>query len=198
MSGDDWGDIFAAAVNGTHLNSPLGIADVALGNTAWSAKTVKANNPIGTTRVRLISGRNAPVYSFHNDDSFADIQETGKQVLEIWNDRVEKATEQYPHLRTVVLIRDMENFRFKVFETQTAQFDPADYTWNLNARKNLEGRTVQGGIHTFTWQPHGAQFTIIRPVSGSARSFEVRKPGTLNPQQVLSSLGYSQNWVTFL
>ena len=198
MSGDDWGDIFAAAVNGQHFRSPLGIADVALGNTAWSAKTVGSRNPIAAMQVRLISGRNAPVFSFGNDDPFADIQETGRQVLQIWNARVEEATEQYPNLRSVILIRDMDGFRFKIFEAQTAQFDPADYDWSRNARNNLEGRAIQGGTHTFTWQPHGSQFTIIRTVSGSARSFEVRKPGTLNPQQILNSLGYSANWVTFL
>ena len=148
--------------------------------------------------MRLISGRNAPVFSFGNDDPFADIQQTGSQVLQIWNARVEEAVGRYSYLRTAVLIRDMANFRFKIFEVQTVQFDPADYTWSLNSRDNLEGHTVHGHIHTFTWQPHGAQFTIIRPVSGSARSFEVRKPGTLNPQQVLNSLGYSANWVTFL
>ncbi len=198
MSGDDWGDIFAAAVNGEHLKSPLGIADVVLSNTAWSAKTVKANNPIQTNRVRLISGRNAPVFSFGNDDPFADIQETGRQVLEIWNARVEEATEQYPQLRTVVLIRDMDTFRFKMFEMQTTQFDPADFHWSLNVRNNLEGRTVVGNGHTFTWQPHGSQFTIIRDVSGSARSFQVKKPGAQDPQQVLASLGYADDWITFL
>ena len=198
LSGDDWRDIFAAAVNGTHLNSPLGIADVVLGNTAWSAKTVKSANPVSTTRVRLISGRNAPVFSFGNDDTFSDVQETGSQVLQIWNARVEEASQQYPQLRTVILMRDMEGFRFKIFETQTSQFDPANYNWSRNARNNLEGRAVQSGTHTFTWQPHGSQFTILRPVSGSARSFEVKKPGTLDPQQLLASLGYAEDWVTFL
>lgn len=185
-------------MNGEHFRSPLGIADVALGNTAWSAKTVVARNPVAAAQVRLISGRNAPVFSFGNDDPFADIQETGQQVLQIWNARVEEATQQYPNLRTVVLMRDMERFRFKIFEAQTAQFDPADYSWSRNARNNLEGRAVQGRTHTFTWQPHGSQFTIIRQVSGSARSFEIKKPGTLDPQQVLANLGYADNWVTFL
>lgn len=198
MSGDDWGDIFAAAVGGDHLRSPLGIADVALGNTAWSAKTVSARDPAAVARVRLISGRNAPVFSYGNEDPFADVQETGKQVLEIWNSRVEEATQRYPHLRTVALIRDMSGFRFKIFEAQTAQFDPADYRWTRNARNNLEGHAVSGDTHVFTWQPHGSQFTIIRQVSGSARSFSIRKPETLDPQQVLSSLGYSDDWVTFL
>ncbi len=111
---------------------------------------------------------------------------------------MEEATQQYPQLRTIVLVRNMDDFRFKVFEIPTTQFDPSDYSWSLNVRNNLEGRTVQNKVHTFTWQPHGSQFTIIRQVSGSARSFEVRKPGTLDPQQVLASLGYVNDWVTFL
>ena len=198
ITGDDWGDIFAASVNANHLRSPLGIVDIALGNTAWSAKTVKSLNPKATDRVRLISARAAPVFSFGNDDSFADIQETGNQVLQIWNARVEEATQQYPQLRTIVLIRDMERLRFKLFEQPTTQFDPADYIWRLNKRNNLEGHSVEANRHTFTWQPHGAQLTILRPVSGSARSFQIRKPDITDPEQVLSSLGYSADWVTFL
>ena len=198
MSGDDWGDIFAAAINGEHFRSPLGIADVVLGNTAWSVKTVISRNPIKTSRVRLISGRNAPIFSFGNDDPFADVQETGKQVLEIWNARVEEATEHYPYLRTIVLIRNMESFQFKMFEYQTSQFDPDDYAWSINKSKNLEGHTSHGRVHTFTWQPHGSQFTILRPVSGSARSFRVRKPDTLDPRELLANLGFDESWLTFL
>lgn len=197
LSGDDWGDIFAAAVNGVHLQSPLGIADIALGTTAWSAKTVQGKNA-ATASVRLISGRNSPIFSAGNQDLFADIQETGNQVLQIWNARVEEASQQYPHLRTIVLIRDMSSFRFNLFEQQTVQFDPADYSWSLNTRGNFEGRSVQGNRHSFTWQPHGSQFTIIRQVGGSARSFAVNKPDTLDPEQVLNNLGFDDSWVTFL
>lgn len=198
MSGDDWGDIFAAAVDGIHLQSPLGIADIELGTTAWSAKTVKSKNA-AAIRVRLISGRNDVNYSFGNQDPFDNIQETGNQVLQIWNNRVEEATQQYPQLRTIVLIRDMDNFRFKLFEQPTIPFDPADYTWSLNPQDNFEGRSVQGNRHTFTWQPGGTQFTIIRQVGGSARSFEVRQPdGIIDPEQVLNNLGFDDSWVTFL
>lgn len=197
ISGAEWGDIFAASVGGNHLNKPLGIANVTLGNTAWSAKTVKAVNPARTNRARLISGRNAPVFSFGNDDPFTDVQETGSQVLQIWNARVEEAAQEYPHLRTVVLVRDMERFRFKIFEQQTGAFDPAEYKWTLNRRKNLEGRSVHNGLHTFTWQPHGAQLTIIRQVAASARSFQIKKPDALDPAAILASLGYSDSWVDF-
>ena len=198
IGGDDWGDFFAAAVNATHLKSPLGIVDIALGNTAWSAKTVQATDPLEAKTVRLISGRSAPVYSYGNDDPFADIQETGKQVLGIWNARVTEATQQFAQLRTITLIRNMQNLRFKVFEQATTQFDPADFIWSLNKSNNFEGHSRIDGRHSFTWQPHGAQFTILRPVSGSARSFEVQRPQALDPEVVLDQLGYSTDWVTFL
>lgn len=45
LSGSDWGDAFAEAVGGTHLDSPAGIADVVLDKMAWSLKTVKNANP---------------------------------------------------------------------------------------------------------------------------------------------------------
>jgi hypothetical protein len=198
LDGDDWGDIFAAAVNGIHLNSPLGVIDVTLGTTGWSAKTVKAGVPASSSRVRLISGRNSPIFSHGTQDFFADIQETGNQVLQIWNARVEEATQQHPHLRTIILLRNIETFQFKVFEQPTMQFDPADYEWRLNARNNFEGRTKHDNTHSFTWQPHGSQFTILRQVSGSARSFQIQKPGVLDPEQVLNNLGYSDEWVKFL
>ena len=198
MSGDDWGDIFAASVNGNHLRSPVGIVDIALGNTAWSAKTIKSTNPARMNRVRLISGRSSPVFSFGNEDVFSDVQQTGDQILQIWNARVEEATQQYPQLRTIVLIRDMERLRFKVFEQPTIQFDTSEYRWSLNSSNNFEGRSRQDDRHTFTWQPHGAQFTIIRRVSASARSFQIRKPDPLDPEQTLRSLGYSDSWVEFL
>ncbi len=198
MSGDDWGDIFAAAIEATHFSSPLGIVDVALGNTAWSAKTVQDRNPERANRVRLISGRNNVGYSYNNHEPLTDIQETGRQVLGIWNARVEEAMEEYSQLRRIVLIRNMDTFRFKIFELPTELFDPADFTWRLNARSNLEGIRIQDDGHAFTWQPDGSQFTIIQEVSGSARSFEVQKPQPQNPDQVLEIVGYSDDWVTFL
>lgn len=201
LSGDDWGDIFAAAIEATHFSSPLGIVDVALGNTAWSAKTVQDRNPERASRVRLISGRNNVGYSYDNHEPLANIRETGRQVLEIWNARVEEAMEEYSQLRRVVLIRNMDTFRFKIFELPTELYDPADFTWRLNRRNNLEGVRNQDESHSFTWQPNGSQFTIIQEVSGSARSFEIQKPQPLSSEQqrqMLDSIGYADDWVTFL
>jgi hypothetical protein len=41
ISGEDWGDIFAKAVDGGHLSSPVGLADVVLEGQAWSVKSVR-------------------------------------------------------------------------------------------------------------------------------------------------------------
>ena len=197
-AGDDWGDIFAAALNGEHFSSPLGIADVALGNTAWSAKTVKNNNPVSVQRLRLVSGRNNVGYSYGNDAPLENISETGNQVLAIWNARVEEAIERYAHLRGIVLIRNMTTLTFKVFELPLSLYDPADYAWSANRRNNLIGTNIQDGSHAFTWQPNGSQFTIHRTVSGSARSFQIRKPPILDSEQILQAMGYSEDWVTLL
>ena len=198
LEGNDWGDIFAAALDATHFKSPIGIVDVALGNTAWSAKTVQSKNPDRTNQIRIISGRNNVGYSFNNHEPLTDIQETGRQVLEIWNARVEEAMEKYSQLRRIVLIRNMSSFRFKVFELPTELFDPADYIWSLNKSDNLEGDRIRDDSRAFTWQPNGAQFTVIQEVSGSARSFEIQKPQPQDSEQLLESIGYTDDWVTFL
>ena len=197
-AGDDWSEIFAAAINGLDVGRPLGIVDVTLGNTAWSAKTVKDRSPVTAQNIRSISGRNNVGYSYGNNEPFAHIQETGNQVLGIWNARAEEALEQYAHLRIIVLIRNMDDFRFKVFEQPVAVYDPADYVWTANRSNNLIATNVQNNEHMFTWQPNGSQFTIHRQVSGSARAFAVKKPPVVDSEQVLRTLGYSDDWVTLL
>ena len=65
LTGDDWGNIFAEAIGGEHLQSPVGIADVVFDKMAWSMKTVKTTNPHrNEASVRLISGRCSPDYSY--------------------------------------------------------------------------------------------------------------------------------------
>lgn len=88
ISGDDWGDAFANATGGTHLESPIGIADVVLDKNCWSMKTVKAGRPLTVKTVRLISGRCSPDYSYGITDPHEDVQRTGEAVLGIWNERV--------------------------------------------------------------------------------------------------------------
>lgn len=79
ISGEDWGDAFAKAIDGIHLDSPVGIADVIKGKMAWSMKTVKTSNPLKARKVRLISGRCSPDYSYGITDPHKDIEKTGRQ-----------------------------------------------------------------------------------------------------------------------
>ena len=141
IAGDDWSDMFASAVGARHLNSPLGITDVTLGRAAWSAKTVKSSNVSGQKTVRLISGRNAVDLAFDNLDPRSDLQLTGRQVLQIWNSRLEEARGLYSNLRTVVLVRNMSNFRFKMFELEPQVYDPAQYVWTKNKQGQLRRST---------------------------------------------------------
>lgn len=196
ISGEDWGEIFARAIDGTHRSSPVGITDVMWNGCSWSVKTVKAIDPFRQQRVRLISGRNAPVYSYGISDPLADIAATGRAVLNIWNERVNQSLYDYDDLRVVVLIRNMDVLEYTLFEYEAGRYSPADYEWRLNARGNLEGFNVTSGEHCFTWQPHGSQFTVIKQVPGSAYKFRiVRHPGVLEAQRILDLIGFQDDWV---
>ncbi len=49
VSGDQFGDIFANAVGGTHYGNPVGVVDVGCDDTGWSVKTVKRKDPFSRT-----------------------------------------------------------------------------------------------------------------------------------------------------
>ena len=112
LEGSEWESIFANCIGADWKPSNVGLDDVVMGNTAWGAKTVKAKYPSKQKKVRLISGRNSPNYSFgERSDQKADPKLIGKLVLEIWNERVSSIREKFKHLRTVVLLKsdDLEN-----------------------------------------------------------------------------------------
>ena len=198
ISGDDWGDAFANAIGGTHLESPLGIADVVLKKNCWSMKTVKANKPFTTKSVRLISGRCSPDYSYGITDPHEDVQRTGEAVLGIWNERVNIATDHYSQVRTSILVRSTDLKTYLLFEEDTGRFRTTDYHWKANRNGNLEGYDAQEN-HRFTWQPHGSQFTIITEVPEEATKFRIKLPSTrLNEQDVLKVLDFDDSWVTIL
>jgi len=64
LEGGEWENVFAKAIGAEWKPSNVGLDDVILGNCAWGAKTVKNANPWKAKYVRLISGRNSPVYSY--------------------------------------------------------------------------------------------------------------------------------------
>ncbi len=140
VSGGEFSEFFANAVEGADYSSPLGLADVGVNGTGWSVKTVKANNPHSARKVRLISGRNSPDYSFGISDPRADLQATGSAVLSIWNSRLNAARRDHGDLRIIVLIRNMEAREFTIFEDEINRFIDSEYEWHLNRNNNLEGR----------------------------------------------------------
>lgn len=197
ITGADWGDAFASSIGGTHLDSPVGIADVVYDKNCWSMKTVKATDPFTGSTVRLISGRCSPDYSYGITDPHKDIQKTGEAVLSIWNERVNIATDHYSIVRTGILIRSYDLLSYRLFEEDTHRYRTTDYEWEVNTNGNLIGRD-KNGRQCFTWQPHGAQFTIHTEVPDNAVKFRVKHPPTLKKEDVLRSIDFDPSWVEIL
>ena len=199
LTGDDWGSVFAESINGKHLQSPVGIADVTLGRMAWSMKTVKLNNPHrAAAAVRLISGRCSPDYSYGITDPHEDIQKTGRAVLNIWNERVNIACDYYNPLRTSILVRSNDMLKFSLFEEENHRFATNSYRWEENSNGNLIGIDIETGKHKFTWQPHGSQFTIHTQIPESAVKFKIKQPPRLDITETLKQIDYNDDWVELI
>lgn len=198
FSGEEWEQCFARAIGAKWEPSNVGLDDVRMNECAWGAKTVKRSNPENRRPVRIISGRNSPTYSYKVQDLLArPAEDVGRMVLSIWNERVKEALGRFRELRTVVLLKGRELRRAAVFECATELYDIGEYTWAWNSRDNLEGRDRQG-VHRFTWQPHGSQFTIIRPVPSIIHLIELRLPESavdLSRNDILDLIGFNSSWV---
>lgn len=197
VSGNDWGDAFASAIDGTHLDSPVGIADVVKGKNCWSMKTVKANDPFNQKSVRLISGRCSPDYSYGITDPHADVEKTGEAVLNIWNERINIATDHYSRVRTGILVRSYDLLSYRLFEEETIRYRTTDYHWEVNPNGNLIGLDHNNKL-CFTWQPHGAQFTIHTEIPDEAVKFVVKKPPQITKEDVLKNIEFDESWITIL
>jgi hypothetical protein len=197
LEGSDWESIFATCIGADWKPSNVGLDDVVLGNIAWGAKSVKASKPSAQKKVRLISGRNSPNYSFgERSDQKADPTLIGNLVLAIWNERVSAIREKYKHLRTVVLIKSKDLSEVVVFEFETIRYDYELYDWLWNNNNNLVGTHKKTGEHCFTWQPHGSQFTIIEKVPGKSLVINTRQPRLLDKDAILTALGFDNSWIT--
>jgi len=127
LEGDEWEKIFSICIGAEWKPSNVGLDDVVLGNTAWGAKTVKASTKDfrNLKQVRLISGRNSPVYSYGSTiDTNANPNEIGQMILFIWNERVTSIREKYQNLRTIVLVKSNDLTQLAVFEFDTIRYDP--------------------------------------------------------------------------
>lgn len=198
ITGDDFGTIFATAISGLHRASPLGIADVEWNDCAWSVKTVKvpSGSPFRKITVRTISGRNSPHYSSGISNPDADIEATGRAVLEVWNARINESLNQHEDLRILILVRNMSTLEFVLMEHAAERFIPTNYRWKKNSKGNFLAYDQTTNSHCFTWQPHGSQFTIIHHVPASAHCFRItRRPGMIEAQHVLRLIQYDDSWI---
>ncbi|MDR0659858.1 MAG: hypothetical protein LBG19_03445 [Prevotellaceae bacterium] len=199
LEGSEWECIFANCIGARWKPSNVGLDDVVMGNTAWGAKTVKAQKPSEQKRIRLISGRNSPTYSFEEKIATnADPNLIGSLVFDIWNERVSSIREKYKHLRTVVLITSNTLSEVAVFEFETIRYDNELYRWEWNKNKNLIGIDKRTETHKFTWQPHGSQFTIIEEVPSKTLIIRIKQPEPLNKELILTALGFEKSWITVL
>lgn len=199
LQGNEWEQIFALCIGADWKPSNVGLDDVLMGNTAWGAKTVKSGikNFKDLKQVRLISGRNSPVYSYGGTiDTSADPNEIGEQVLEIWNERVSAIREKYKHLRTVVLVKSNDLSQVAVFEFDTIRYDAELFEFEWNKRGNLEGFVKGTRDKQFVWQPHGSQFTIIEKVPKETLILKVKQPEMLDKEKILEAIGFDKSWVT--
>jgi hypothetical protein len=198
LEGQDWESIFANSIGAEWKPSNVGLDDIRLGNCCWGAKTVKASKPSSAKKVRLISGRNSLHYSYDESDVKAmDPNDVGILILGIWNDRVSSVRQRFAHTRTVVLIKSNDLSENAIFEFETLREEVDRYKWKWNDKNNLEGFD-ENGAHKFTWQPHGAQFTIIESVPIDRIAFKVKLPSPLSKEQALELLGFNNEWVTII
>lgn len=198
ITGEDWGDAFAKAIGGIHLDSPVGIADVVKDKMAWSMKTVKNSNPLSVKNVRLISGRCSPDYSYGITDPHENIERTGRAVLGIWNERINLALDNYNPVRTLVLVRSEDCLDYCLFEEDIHRYPSNDYVWETNKNGNLIGKSVVSGKTRFTWQPHGSQFTIHETVPYNAVRFTLKKPPVISQEAILSTINFDSSWVKII
>lgn len=198
ISGEDWGDVFAKAIGGGHLGKPLGLADVVYEGMAWSVKSIKLITPHVAQKIRVISGRCSPDYSYGITNPHEDVQRTGTAVLSIWNERINVAKEQFEPLRTSILVRNFNKLEFLLFEQETIRYITSDYEWRVNQNGNIEGYHVSTKSHKFTWQPHGSQFTILYTVPKHACKFKIRRPPIFDFKNTMQQIGFDESWVTIL
>lgn len=196
LEGSDWERIFAKCIGAEWTPSNVGLDDVQLHQMAWSAKTVKNKNPFTARHVRLISGRNSPDYSFQIENVHTeDANSLGEMILGIWNARVVEVRKRFATTCTVVLVKGDDLSEVSVFEEETVRFLPEEYEWEWNQRNNLDGYLKGTDVKRFTWQPHGAQFTVISKIPDDRLRLRIRRPSILNRDEVLQQLKFDDSWI---
>lgn len=193
VEGKDWEQIFAKAIKAEWHPSVIGLDDILVPSlsAAWGAKTVKNSKPFLAKRIRLISGRNSLAYSYDVSDlKSLSPSEIGEKVLGIWNERVASLYKKYKTLRTVTLLKGPDLKNVSVFEKDTVRYFFEEYDWKWNKGNNLVGIAKSNDETKFTWQPHGAQFTIHENVPDNALHIELDPPKIFPTDAILKLIGF--------
>ena len=126
----------------------------------------------------------------------ADIKATGRAVLSIWNARVNEALDEHEDMRIAVLLRNIDTREFVLFEDEALRFVPDNYQWEYTRGGNLRALNKMTGQHEFTWQFHGAQFTVFRDVPASARRFIIKQNVPIvEPSTILAYVRFKEDWI---
>ena len=196
LEGSDWEKIFARCIGAQWTPSNVGLDDVQHRQMAWSAKTVKNKNPFSVRHVRLICGRNSLDYSFNVENVHTeDPNSLGEKVLDIWNARITDVRKKFATTRTVVLIKGNDLSEVAVFEEEALKFLPEEYEWEWNQNGNLDGYAKGTDVKRFTWQPHGAQFTVKTNVPDNRLKLRIKCPPLLDRDRVLEQLKFNTSWI---
>jgi hypothetical protein len=103
--------------------------------------------------------------------------------------------EKFPTLRAVVLLKADDLTEVSVLESETILYLEHAFSCQWNDRDNLEGLLKETNRHTFTWQPHGSQFTIIEQIPDERLKLRIRKPPILKREQILDALKVDDTWI---
>ncbi|HSI74633.1 MAG TPA: hypothetical protein VK957_02005 [Lunatimonas sp.] len=99
----------------------------------------------------------------------------------------------FPYL---VLVKSEDLSQVAVFEFETIRYDPEIFEFEWNKNRNLEGFRKGTGDKRFVWQPHGSQFTIIEEMPLKSLVIKLKKPDSLDRDQVLKAIGFDESWIT--
>jgi hypothetical protein len=75
---------------------------------------------------------------------------------------------------------------------------PQAFNFKWNKRNNLEGFDKVTGEKTFTWQPHGSQFTIHEHIPNNILILKIKTPEIIDKSTILNATGFDSSWVTII
>ena len=92
------------------------------------------------------------------------------------------------------MVKSKDYKDYLVFEFDTIRYDPELYEFKWNKRGNLEGYEKESGLHKFTWQPGGSQFTIIEKIPQERLHISIKQPDQMDKATILKAVGFDKSW----